>query len=201
MYEFIEGKLVEKSPVLAVIDVNGTGYLLNISLNTFSKLGDGGQCKLYTHLVIREDAQQLFGFADKEERDLFRLLISVSGIGPNTGRLLLSSLTVNELKSAIAGGQVATLKGVKGIGEKSAQRIIVDLKDKLDRADISFEKIDDTHNTLRQEALSGLVVLGFQKKAAEKALEKVIKEFSQGAGEKGSGVTVEFLIKESLKNL
>lgn len=203
MYAFIEGKVVERNPAYAVLETNGIGFLFQISLNTYTKLGENAHFRLFTHLVIREDAQQLFGFADEDERDLFRMLISVSGVGPNTARLLLSSMGVQELKQAIANAQVAVLKSVKGIGEKSAQRIIVDLKDKLDKVEILPEKIDPAHNTLRQEALSGLVVLGFPKKVANAALEKALKAHSGKELVPGleSSLTVEFLIKEALKNL
>lgn len=203
MYEFIEGRVVDRNPAYAVIETNGIGFILQISLNTYTRLGENSHYRLFTHLVIREDAQQLFGFADEEERDLFRLLISVSGVGPNTARLLLSSMGVMELKQAIANSQVGVLKSVKGIGEKSAQRIIVDLKDKLDKVEMLPEKIDPEHNTLRQEALSGLVVLGFPKKVANAALEKALKARAGKVPVEGqeSSLTVEFLIKEALKNL
>jgi holliday junction DNA helicase RuvA len=203
MYEFIKGKLEEINPAYAVIETGGIGYILHITLNTYTKISTLDQCKLFAHQVIREDAQVLFGFADLEERELFRLLISVSGVGPNTARLLLSSLNVNELKDAIVSGRVGVLKSVKGIGEKSAQRIIVDLKDKVDKAFLSPQKIEISHNTIREESLSGLVVLGFPKKLAEKAVDEVIKEFRQLAVEDGqaAALSVEKLIKEALKRL
>ena len=200
MYAFIEGKLVEKNPAFVIVETHGIGYLLHISLNTYTSLGDKHECRLFTHFVVREDAQILYGFAEEEERELFRMLISVSGIGPNTARMLLSSMNTRDLKAAIANGQVALLKAVKGIGEKSAQRIIVDLKDKLEKDVPLLEKVGVIHNTLREEALSGLVVLGFQKKSAEKVLDRIIRDYRQGSGDTGS-LTVENLIREALKNL
>ena len=203
MYEYIQGKLIEINPVYAVVDTGGTGFILQITLNTFTKISGLAECRLYVHQVIREDAHVLFGFEDKEERELFRLLISVSGVGPNTGRLLLSSLNVAELKEAIVMGKVGVLKSVKGIGEKSAQRIIVDLKDKIDKGAAWPQKVEISHNTIREQSLSGLVVLGFPRKMAEKAIEEVIKEFMQPGGSefKGETLSVERLIKEALKRL
>ncbi len=203
MYEYIHGKLAEINPVYAVIDVGGTGYLLNISLNTYSKISGQTDCKLYAHHVVREDAQILYGFADTEERDLFRHLISVSGVGPNTARLLLSSLTVAELKESILMAKVGVLKAVKGIGEKSAQRIIVDLKDKLDKGGMVAQKVDFSHNTIREESLSGLVILGFPRKVAEKTVDDVIKEIRQLTvnDDPASALSVERIIKEALKRL
>jgi len=203
MYEFIKGKLAEINPAYAVVETGGIGYILHITLNTYTKISTLDQCKLFAHQVIREDAQVLFGFADLEERELFRLLISVSGIGPNTARLLLSSLNVSELQDAIVSGRVGVLKAVKGIGEKSALRIIVDLKDKVDKAVSSPQKIEFSHNTIREESLSGLVVLGFPRKLAEKAVDEVIKEFRQLIADDSqtAALSVERLIKESLKRL
>jgi Holliday junction DNA helicase RuvA len=203
MYEYIQGKLIEINPVYAVIDSGGTGFIMQITLNTFTKISGLDDCKLYVHQVIREDAHVLFGFEDKEERELFRMLISVSGVGPNTGRLLLSSLNVAELKEAIVTGKVGVLKSVKGIGEKSAQRIIVDLKDKIDKGTAWPQKVEISHNTIREQSLSGLVVLGFPRKVAEKAIDEVIKEFRQpgDGGDEGGTLTVERLIKEALKRL
>lgn len=203
MFEYIQGRLVEKNPAYAIIEAHGVGYFLNISLNTYISLGKEEDCRVYTHHVVREDAQLLYGFATKEERELFRLLISVSGVGPNTARLILSSMKVNELKSAINNGQVAMLKSIKGIGEKSAQRIIVDLKDKVEKGDAVPEKVEPGHNTIRQEALSGLVTLGFQRKLAEKAIGDVYKLLVK-TGEQGTSkdeISVEVLIRESLKVL
>jgi Holliday junction DNA helicase RuvA len=203
MYEYIQGKLAEINPAYAVIDTGGTGFILHITLNTYTRINGLENCKLYAHQVIREDAHVLFGFADLEERELFRLLISVSGVGPNTARLLLSSLNINELKDAIVSGRVGVLKSVKGIGEKSAQRIIVDLKDKIDKASPLSQKVEFSHNTIREESLSGLVVLGFPKKLAEKAIDEVIKDLRQleGSGSGTPALSVERLIKEALKRI
>jgi Holliday junction DNA helicase RuvA len=189
----IKGRLVEKTPTYVVIDCNGVGYQLNISLNTFSKIGDGESCLLFTHFVVREDAQLLYGFKEKSERELFRLLISVSGVGSSTAMMILSSLSPDETKSAIMSSDVNTLKGVKGIGAKSAERIIVDLKDKIGKVENSDNLSMFSNNTIKEEALSALVMLGFSKAPAEKALSKI---FSQT-----SDITVEELIKRTLKNL
>lgn len=203
MFAYIHGKLVEKHPAYAVIEASGVGYHLHISLNTYILLGENEQCKLFTHFVVREDAQLLYGFATEEERDLFRLLISVSGVGPNTARLLLSSMKTPELRNAISSEDVSVLKSIKGIGEKSAQRIIVDLKDKLDKVETVPEKVGSPHNTIRLEALSGLITLGFQKKPAEKAIDHVLKSELEAGENKPADkeITVEFLIREALKVL
>ncbi len=194
MYAYLEGKLIEKNPAYVVVDVNGIGFLLNISLNTYSKIGEAEKCRLYTHLSVREDAHILYGFADKNERELFRQLITVSGVGSNTARLILSSLSPQEITEAIAAGNVSILQSVKGIGSKTAQRIVVDLKDKLEKAGISIEKLDLQHNTKKEEALSGLTILGFNKSLAEKAIDKVLKK-------EGANLSVEELIKSALKIL
>jgi Holliday junction DNA helicase RuvA len=194
MYEFIEGHLVERNPAYAVVDVQGIGYLLNISVHTYSKLREGGRCKLYAHLVVREDALILFGFADLEERELFRQLISVSGVGVNTARIILSSLSPQEVCQAIAVGDAPLLQRIKGIGGKTAQRIIVDLKDKVSKELLPQEKLGFLHNTKKEEALSGLIILGFPKMLADKALTKIIEK-------EGTGLTVEELIKNALKIL
>jgi holliday junction DNA helicase RuvA len=203
MYEYIRGKLAEINPTYAVIETGGVGYILHITLNTYAKISTLNECKLFAHQVIREDINQLFGFADQEERELFRLLISVSGVGPNTARLLLSSLSVAELKESILLAKVGTLKAVKGIGEKSAQRIIVDLRDKLDKGGVISQKVDFSHNTIREESLSGLVILGFPRKVAEKAVDEAIKELRQltVSEEDTPSFTVEKLIKVALKKL
>jgi Holliday junction DNA helicase RuvA len=194
MYEYIEGKLVEKNPAYAVVEANGIGYLLNISIHTYSLLREDEKCTLYTHLVVREDDILLYGFADKEERELFRQLISVSGVGVNTARIILSSLSPDEVIRAIADGDAIQLQRIKGIGAKTAQRIIIDLKDKVSRELIPHEKSGFMHNTKKQEALSGLIILGFPKMLAEKALNKIIET-------EGTGLTVEQLIKHALKVL
>jgi holliday junction DNA helicase RuvA len=194
MYEYIQGKLVEKNPAYAVVDVNGIGYLLNISLHTYSQLREDEQCTLYTHLVVREDDQLLYGFYEPGERELFRQLISVSGVGVNTARIILSSLTPNEVVRAIAEGDSAILQRVKGIGAKTAQRVIIDLKDKVSRELVPYEKTGNLHNTKREEALSGLIILGFPKMIADKALNRIIES-------EGTGLSVEQLIKHALKVL
>jgi holliday junction DNA helicase RuvA len=194
MYEFIEGKLVERNPTYAVVEANGIGYLLNISIHTYSLLKEDEHCKLYTHLVVREDDMLLYGFADTREREIFRQLISVSGVGVNTARIILSSLAPSELLAAIAGGDAGLLQRIKGIGTKTAQRIIIDLKDKVPRELIPDEKSGFLHNTKKEEALSGLIILGFPKMLADKALNKIIES-------EGTGLTVEQLIKHALKVL
>jgi Holliday junction DNA helicase RuvA len=194
MYDFIHGRLVEKNPAFAVLDVNGVGYYLNISLHTYSQLDEGAKSLLYTHLVVREDDLILYGFADRSERELFRLLISVSGVGVNTARIILSSLSPNDTVQAISGGDDVLLQRIKGIGAKTAQRIIIDLKNKVSRELIPQEKSGFMHNTKRDEALSGLIILGFPKLPAEKALKKIIDS-------EGADLTVEQLIKHALKVL
>ena len=194
MYDYIQGKLVEKNPAYAVIDVNGVGYLLNISIHTYAQLHQDEKCTLYAHLVVREDDILLYGFADTGERELFRQLISVSGVGVNTARIILSSLAPVETVRAIAEGNAMLLQRIKGIGAKTAQRIIIDLKDKVSRELIPHEKSGILHNTKKEEALSGLIILGFQKMSADKALNKIIES-------EGTGLTVEQLIKHALKVL
>lgn len=195
MYNHFEGKVAVKTPTYAVIDCAGVGYLLNISLNTYSKIPDSGSFRLLSHLAVREDAMVLYGFADEEEREVFRHLISVSGVGAGTARMILSSMTPAEVVSAIHSGNVAALKSIKGIGEKSAQRIIVDLKGKFGK-DISINPLQfpGSDNKFREEALSALVALGFARAMAEKAIDKSLKS-------EGNVVSVEHLIKLSLKNL
>ncbi len=199
MYEYIQGKLTGINPAYAVVEAGGVGYMLHISLNTYSRISASESCRLFTHHVVREDAQLLFGFADVEERELFRLLISVSGVGPNTARMLLSAISPAELREVIATGRVGALKAVKGIGDKSAQRIIVDLKDKIDKGPASGQKIDFSYNTVREQSLSGLVVLGFPRKIAEKAIDEVIRGWKPA--DPGISLSVEQLIKEALKRL
>lgn len=195
MYNHFEGKLAVKTPTYAVIDCGGVGYQLNISLNTFSKIPDSGPCRLFAHLAVREDALVLFGFADEEERELFRQLISVSGVGPGTARMILSSLSPGEIVQAIHSGNVAALRSVKGIGEKSAQRIIIDLKGKIGGENIvSSSSVFAGDNKMRDEALSALVMLGFAKNVAEKAIDKSLRS-------EGNALSVEHLIKLALKNL
>ena len=193
MYAFISGKVAEKTPAYVVLDNHGIGYFINITLNTFTAIGEKEEVKLYTHTQILEDAHNLFGFYSQKERDLFELLISVSGVGCNTARLILSSLTVSELSNAIANDDVKTIQSVKGIGAKTAQRIVIDLKDKLKKIDIQTEIFSVPNNTIRTEALSALTILGFNKAAIEKALDKILKQ--------NPDATVEALIKEALKIL
>jgi len=192
MYDYIQGRLVEKTPTYCVIDCAGVGYLLHISLSTFSQLGNDEACKLFVHQAIREDAHTLFGFHTRSERETFRLLINVSGVGASTARMILSSLSAAEIAEAVINNQVGTLKAVKGIGEKTAQRIIIDLKGKLDKGHVSSDLFAGMHNSSRQEALTALNLLGFPQNVAEKALLKVI-----ATG--GEDQTVESLIKQTLK--
>lgn len=194
MYEYINGKLTVKTATYIVIETGGIGYNINISLNTFSKIKDLDVCKIYTHLSIKEDAHTLFGFADELEKRLFRHLISVSGVGATTARMILSSLSPAELHQCIVTGNAPILQNVKGIGAKSAQRIIIDLKDKLTKEAPGEVLQPRTDNTNRDEALSALVTLGFAKNAAEKSLDQVLRS-SQ------TSVSVESLIKSALNNL
>ena len=193
MYEFITGDIVEKTPTYVVLETGNVGYHINISLYTFSLLPAQNPCQLYTHQIIREDAHVLFGFINREEREVFRQLISVSGIGANTARLILSSLGPKEIEQAINEGKVAVLQGIKGIGAKSAQRIIVDLKGKITAEAEADQLFPEQSNTLRDQALSALVNLGFARKTVEKVLDQIL----QGDDE----LSVEMLIKEALKKL
>ena len=193
MYEFISGNITELTPAHIVVENGGIGYFINISLNTYSALSGKQASRVFLHQVVREDAHLLFGFADREERALFRLLITVSGIGANTARLMLSSLTTAEIQKAIAGGNADTLKGVKGIGLKSAQRIIVDLKDKLGKLAGSGEIFTVTDNTIREESLSALIMLGFPKNSVEKVINRLLAD--------GEITSVEDLVKRALKKL
>jgi len=193
MYEYFNGTFTEKKPTYVVLDNQGIGYMINISLNTYEKIKDLDKGKLFVHYVVREDAQLLYGFAEMAERTLFRALLSVSGVGANTARLVLSSLTTSEAYSAISSGDAGRLQSVKGIGGKTAQRIVVDLKDKLSKDGFMPENLAFSHNTIQQEALSGLLILGFNKSVASKAIEKVLKQSPVDS--------VEGLIKESLKIL
>jgi len=194
MYDFIKGRLVEKNPTYVVIEANGIGYILHISINTYTKIKEKENCCLYTHFVVREEAQVLYGFAEVEERELFRQLISVSGVGPNTARMILSSASPLEVANAIGQGNAPFLQGIKGIGAKTAQRIIVDLKGKVSKEPIPFEKVETGYNTTKEEALSGLIILGFPKMMAEKALNRIIEK-------EGAALPVEQLIRHALKIL
>lgn len=193
MYDFVSGKIVQSSPAHVVIENNGLGFFINISLNTFSALKEKTEASLFVHENIREDAYNLYGFFESSERDLFRHLISVSGIGPNTARMMLSSLQPEELRAAILTGNVDYLKGIKGIGLKTAQRIIVELKDKLGKEPADQKLFTLTDNTAREEALSALVMLGFPRAAALKVLEKILGEQPD--------CKVELLVKQALKML
>jgi holliday junction DNA helicase RuvA len=193
MIDYIKGAITQITPTFLTIETAGVGYLINISITTFSKLEGKNDFKVLVHEVIREDSHQLFGFADSEERDIFRLLISVTGVGANTARMMLSSLSPGEIEKAIIGSDVNLLKSVKGIGLKTAQRVIVDLKDKLGKQAGSGEIFTFSDNTKREEALSALVMLGFAKSTVSKVLDKIVRE--------EKGLTVEDIIKRALKNL
>ena len=193
MIAHIQGKLVEKNPTEVVIDCGGVGYHINISLHTYSLLPNADQIKLFTYLQIKEDAHTLFGFFEKSEREIFKMLLSVSGIGASIARTMLSSLEPKQIIQAIASGDVGTVQSIKGIGIKTAQRVILDLQDKV----IKLYDLDEVsmvlNNTNRDEALSALEVLGFVRKSSEKVVEKIIKE--------DPDATVESIIKRALKSL
>ena len=190
----LQGKLVEKNPTHVVIDCHGVGYFVNISLNTYSALPEGEAIKLYTYLQIKEDAHTLYGFLTKAEREVFVLLLSVSGVGASTARTMLSSLTAAHVRSAIINGDVATIQAVKGIGAKTAQRVVLDLKDKMLKLQ-DFEEISiNTLNTNKEEALAALEVLGFMRKQAEKVVDIIIKSSNEE-------LSVEEIIKQALKRL
>lgn len=193
MIAHIQGKLVEKTPTEVVIDCNGVGYQINISLHTFSLLPDSEHIKLFTFLQIKEDAHTLFGFVEKAERELFKLLLSVSGVGASTARTMLSSIAPQQIIQAIASADVATVQSIKGIGAKTAQRIILDLKDKVLKIYNLEEVSVSQSNTNKDEALSALEVLGFARKSAEKVVDKIAKE--------NPDASVETIIKQALKNL
>jgi holliday junction DNA helicase RuvA len=195
MISFLKGKLVHKDPAHVIIEVNGVGYQVAISLQTFSEIKDQENILLYTHLQIREDAHVLFGFSNESEKKLFQQLISVNGIGPGTAIVMLSYMNSNELKTAIVREDVAALQSIKGIGGKTAQRVIIELKDKLKKE--SWEETSPVsagpYNTLRNEALSALLTLGLPKAAAEKSVDAILKK-------SGNTVTLEDLVKQALKN-
>jgi len=193
MIDYIKGDITQITPTFLAMETGGIGYMINISLTTFSKLEGQKEFKILIHEVIREDSHQLFGFADNVERDIFRLLISVTGVGANTARMMLSSLNPDEIEKAILGSDANLLKSVKGIGLKTAQRIIIDLKDKLGKHGGSGEIFAFADNTKREEALSALVMLGFAKNAVSKILDKIVRE--------EKNLTVEDMIKRALKNL
>ncbi|HBI02101.1 MAG TPA: Holliday junction branch migration protein RuvA [Flavobacterium sp.] len=193
MIAHIQGRLVEKSPTDVVIDCNGVGYHLHISLHTFSLIPNSENIKLFTHLQIKEDAHTLFGFVEKSEREIFKLLLSVSGIGASIARTMLSSMEPKQILQAIATGDVVSIQSIKGIGTKTAQRVILDLKEKVLKVYDLDEVSMSSNNTNKDEALSALEVLGFNKKLAEKAVEKIVRE--------SPDATIESIIKQALKNL
>lgn len=194
MYAYIDGKLVFRCPTYVVIEAGGIGYHIHISLNTYAALPEHERCKLYTWLHVKEDAHTLYGFIDEGEKRLFLHLISVSGIGPNTGRMILSSITPAEIQTAIVKGDVPLIQRIKGIGPKSAQRMILELQDKLKKEGPDSLISMPSHNTAKDEALSALVMLGFAKSSAEKALDSAIKATTEN-------LSVEQLIKIALKSL
>ncbi|MBP5687664.1 MAG: Holliday junction branch migration protein RuvA [Muribaculaceae bacterium] len=194
MYDYISGTISELNPAFVVIDNHGTGYMINISLTTYnevSKSKKGDDVKLYVYEAIREDAHVLFGFSTKHEREMFLMLISVSGVGPNTARMILSSLSPTELEQCIASGNVGVLKSVKGIGAKTAQRILVDLKDKIKLASDTLLDNNNAPSAVYDEALSALVMLGFTQQMSQKALRKLLKD--------NPSIGVEEAIKQALK--
>lgn len=193
MITHIRGRLVEKSPTGVVIDCGGVGYFIHISLHTFSQLTNNESIKLLTHLQVKEDSHQLYGFSTTMEREIFRLLISVSGIGTNTARTMLSSLTPKQIREGIAAEDVALIQSVKGIGLKTAQRVIIDLKDKILKIYDIDESLHVSNNTNKEEALSALEVLGFTKKQSERVVVKIMSNAPEAS--------VERIIKEALKNL
>ena len=193
MINHLRGRLVEKNPTYVVVECNGVGYFLNISLHTFSLLKDEENIHLYTHLLVKEDSHTLFGFVEKSEREIFRLLISVSGVGSSTARTMLSSLSPTDVRDAIASGDVASIQAVKGVGAKTAQRVILDLKDKILKVLDMGEVSTGSNNTNKEEALSALEVLGFARRQSEKVVEKVLSQ--------DASLSVENIIKQALKNL
>ncbi len=193
MYHYISGKLVEATPAYAVVDNGGIGYLIEISINTYTKIKDCSEVKLLIHFVVREDAQLLFGFYDEKERMLFRQLINVSGVGVATARVMLSTLTTEELTQAIVTENTKLIQSIKGIGAKTAQRIALELHDKLDKQNISLLNTTSESNKNIEEALSALIMLGFPKSQVEKVLHKIVSDKPK--------LTVEDLIKQALKVL
>ncbi|QAA81947.1 Holliday junction branch migration protein RuvA [Aequorivita sp. H23M31] len=193
MISHIQGRLVEKNPTDVVIDCNGVGYTINISLHTFSELPTDENVKLFTHLIVREDAHILYGFSGLAERELFKLLISVSGVGPSTARTMLSSLAPEQIVDAIATNDLRTIQSAKGIGAKTAQRLVLDLKDKILKVYGLSSISTESSNTNKNEALSALETLGFARKQAEKVCDSIVKENPQAS--------VESIIKLALKKL
>ncbi|MFH6602389.1 Holliday junction branch migration protein RuvA [Maribacter algicola] len=193
MIHHLRGKLVEKNPTHLIIECGGVGYFVNISLHTFSQIKDTESINLYTHLQVKEDSHTLFGFFEKTEREIFRLLLSVSGIGSSTARTMLSSMTPLQIRDAIANEDVRSIQAIKGIGAKTAQRVILDLRDKILKVYDIGEVSVQSNNTNKEEALSALEVLGFARRQAEKAVEKVLSQ--------DTTLSVENIIKLALKNL
>ena len=193
MLDYIKGDIADLTPTYVILEQNGLGYEINISLFSYSQLQGHNHYKIYVHQVIREDAHLLFGFSTLDERRVFRLLISVSGVGANTARMILSSMSPSEVQQAIAEGNVNLLQSIKGIGAKSAQRIIVDLKDKVVKSVESAQLFKTTDNTIKKEALSALEILGFTRKQAEKVVDNLLM--------KNTEMPVEDLIKQALKLL
>ena len=193
MITHIKGRLVEKAPTSVVIESNGIGYLINISLNTFSQIPDNENLKLYTHLQIKEDSHTLYGFYTIKEREIFRLLISVNGIGSNIARTMLSSISPEQIIEAISRENVSLIQSVKGIGSKTAQRVIIDLRDKILKVYDLDQGITSSNNTNREEALSALEVLGINKRSSEALVDRIVVE--------NPDISVESIIKETLKNL
>ncbi len=193
MFEYIKGSIAALKPSHIILEANSVGYFIHISLNTYTQLSGRESVKLFIHQVIREDAHLLYGFSTETERELFRMLISVNGIGSNTAIMMFSSLSPEEIRNAILNENVNLLKSVKGIGIKTAQRVIIDLKDKVVKSPIGEQIVNTTDNTLRNEALSALVMLGFMKKPAEKELDKILAA--------QPNLSVENVIKLALKSL
>jgi Holliday junction DNA helicase RuvA len=195
MIAYIQGYLDYKSPAYVIIEANGIGYQINISLNTYENIKDLNEARLYTHLQIKEDAHSLYGFADPKEKEMFLLLISISGVGAATGINILSSISIKDIHRAILHEDIVSLNSVKGIGAKTAKRIILELKDKMVKLDVddSPELIPSEDNIVKDEALQALITLGFTKGSAEKAIEKIIK---QNAGKE---IAVEEIIRLALK--
>ena len=194
MITHLQGQLVEKTPTYVVIDCNGVGYMIHISLNTYSKISEEKQLRLYTYLQIKEDAHTLFGFYEKTEREVFSLLVSVSGVGASTARIMLSSLSPSQLQSAIINGDAKTIQSIKGIGAKTAQRIILDLREKMIKLGGVEEISNNDTNINKQEALSALEVLGYPQKVAENVVQKIISKANDN-------LSVEEIIKQALKLL
>ena len=194
MIAYVEGQIAHKNPAYIVLDVQGVGYQVHISLHTYEQVANKERCRLLTHQVIREDAHQLYGFFEEDERELFRNLITISGIGPNTARMMLSSLSPEELKRAIIRGDVSLIKTIKGIGPKSAQRVIVELQDVLKKSSSGDFPLMTEKNKLADEALAAMATLGFSRPLAEKAIHKILQS---NAG----NITIEELIKQALKSI